>query len=370
MSDRESHNLDPSEIYQNALCGFVSIDNHGVILQANNTLLQWLGFEKEEVIEKQTFPALLTMGGKIYFETHLMPLLQMQGGFTEVQLELRGANDKRIPVLLNAIGSDDGDPKSIHYHFTIIDITYRKRYEKELLLARKDAEDKAQRLREINEDLERFAHTASHDLQAPLRTLVGMISLLKKKKLIAEGSGKYFDLIEKNAKRMRLMVHDLLDHARVDKGNELFDLVDLNEVCEQAREALAAAEESDAADYQIETLPKVSGSEIQLVRLFQNLFSNAIKYRSDSKPLIKVESAEREDFYAISVSDNGIGFEQEHAERIFEFMERLHSSDKIEGTGIGLSSCKRIVKNHGGEIWATSSPGKGSTFTFTLPISK
>ncbi len=109
------------------------------------------------------------------------------------------------------------------------------------------------------------------------------------------------------------------------------------------------------------------GDKIQLVRLFQNLFGNAIKYRSDLNPQIKVEFEDKKDEILVMVKDNGIGFEQQFVNQIFGFMKRLHSHDKIPGTGIGLSACKRIVEIHGGTIGAKSEPGKGSTFYFTLP---
>ncbi len=370
MSSDRANTQNSNDIYQYALCGLLTINSQGEVLQVNKTLLEWLGYEKDLVVGKLNFRELLDVGGKIYFETHLMPLLQMQGGFREIQVDIKGAKGRKIPVLLNAIGDNEGRSDSSKYHITIVDITQRKHYESELLEARKEAELKTERLREINTDLERFAHVASHDLQAPLRTIVGMLSLVKKKGFVTDESKKYFDLIETNARRMRMMVLDLLEYSRIDKETEKLKPVDLNGVCSQAIEALGSSIDESSAEFQIDDLPKVAGSEIQLIRLFQNLFSNAVKYRSDAKPIIRVTAQAKGDFYAISVADNGIGFESENTERVFRFMERLHSKDEIEGTGIGLSSCKQIVKRHGGEIWANSSPGKGSTFTFTLPASE
>ncbi|MCA1762643.1 MAG: PAS domain S-box protein, partial [Flavobacteriales bacterium] len=271
-------------------------NSHGDITQVNSTLLKWLGHEKDQVVGKLSFRDLLSVGAKIYFETHLMPLMKLQGGFTEVQVEMKGLKGRKIPVLLSAIGVDGGNPDSSHYHFTIGDITQRKLYEKELLKARKDAESKTERLREINTDLERFAHTASHDLQAPLRTIVGMLSLVRKKGLVTQESKKYFDLIDKNARRMRMMVLDLLDYSRIDSETDKLKAVDLNDVCRQAIEALGETVEESGAEFQVDQLPEVTGSEIQLSRLFQNLFSNALKYRSEQKPMIRVESKVDGDF--------------------------------------------------------------------------
>jgi len=365
-TDPYSENI--KDIYQNSPCGYMSIHADGTIININNTLLKWLGFERREILLEKKFQDLLSKGGKIYFQTHLIPLLQMQGEFLEINMELKGKHSVQIPTLINAKKVEESDAKTT-YRLSILDITQRKLYEKELLLARKEAERKAQRLEQINEELERFANRASHDLQAPLNTLTAILYLLEKDEHIKEGeeSEKLVSLIKKNTSYMRKMIRDLLEYTRMDEDKE-FKPVSLNDALENAIEILNDDINNNNAVITSSDLPVVKGAESQLVRLFQNLLSNAIKYRSEENPVIKIELENAEDFYTIRVIDNGIGIDQKYEQKIFEFMERLHGNSEIEGTGIGLSTCKRIVENHGGEIGVNSEEGKGSTFYFTLPV--
>lgn len=366
ITDPYSENIE--DIYQNSPCGYMSVLADGTIISVNNTLIKWLGFEREELVFEMKFQDLLNKGGKIYFQTHLIPLLQMQGEAVEINMQLRGKGSKKFPALINAKKVDDSGEKTI-YRLSVLDITQRKRYEKELVLARKEAEEKAKKLKQINEELERFAHRASHDLQAPLNTLSGIISLLEKKDLIkkSEESEQMVSLIKRNARQMRLMIRDLLEYSRMD-GVKTFEPVSLDDALDQALELLNDGIQKTGAVVNRSELPVVEGVKTQLTSLFQNLISNAIKYRSEEDPVISVESELTGDFYTIRMKDNGMGIEQKYRGKIFEFMERLHSNEEIEGTGIGLSTCKRIVENHGGKIGVDSEPGKGSTFYFTLPV--
>ena len=252
----------------------------------------------------------------------------------------------------------------------MLDYTQRKQYELELKKAREKAEQTVQRLKQVNQELGQFAYTASHDLQAPLNTISGLMSLMEENGYFSpESEGKkFFSLIKSNTHRMKLMIKDLLEYSKID-GDELeFEAVSLNEVCEFALEMIREQVNKNNATFIIPELPKIHGDKIQLVRLFQNLFGNAIKYRSIADPLIKVRFENNGDEIKVLVKDNGIGFEMAYADQVFGFMKRLHSHDSISGTGIGLSACKRILEIHGGSIGARSAPGKGSTFYFTLPI--
>jgi light-regulated signal transduction histidine kinase (bacteriophytochrome) len=341
----------------------------GEIINVNNTLLKWLDFERDEIVGQKFFPDLLGIGGKIYFESHLMPLLQMQGEVSEINLELIGKGTIQIPVLMNMkrVQRNSGDEPV--YWISVLDITQRKHFERELIKAKKEAEETSLRLKQLNEELERFAYIASHDLQAPLTTISGIVDLIESKNLMVPGalSEKLFSMITSNTKRMKMMINDLLEYSKLDDNSTGFEPVPLNEICRQALELMDAEIQQCQAVYHIPELPTVLGVKIQLVRLFQNLFSNALKYRSKAIPEVTVSWEKTENFYIIRVKDNGMGFEQEYEHKIFGFMERLHTNDAIPGTGIGLSSCKRIVEKHGGQIGVESSPGKGTTFYFTLP---
>lgn len=368
---KQKKNIESAEdLYENAPCGYLSIRTDGQIIKVNSTLLKWLNFQRKEVVSKKLFQEILGRGGEIYFESHLKPLLQVQSEVTEINMTLEGKGDIQIPVLINAkrVKSDD----QTIYRFSVLDITQRKMYENELIKERKKAEEAMIKVSQINEELERFAYRASHDLQAPLKTISGIISLIKVKDMIKPNSkiGKYFSMITKNTKRMSLMVDDLLEYSKLDGVKIKNDPISLNDVCDEAIELLYESVQKHNVEFSIDHLPTAKGNRIQLQHLFLNLLSNAIKYRSDKSPFIKISATEDGDMCKVFVKDNGLGIDQKFSEKVFEFMERLHSNDEISGTGIGLSTCKRIVENHGGEIGVDSEPGKGSTFYFTIPLHK
>jgi PAS domain S-box-containing protein len=279
-TDPYSENIE--DLYQNAPCGYFSMLPGGMIISINNTLLKWLDYKREEVVYEMMLQDLLRAGGKIYFQTHLMPILQIEKEVSEINMELRGRGSIKIPALINAKKEEDSDGQSF-YLFSVLDITQRKLYENELIKARIEAEKKAERLRQVNEELERFANRASHDLQAPLNTLSGIVFLLEKKGLIIENeeSEKLLNIIERNTKRMRTMIRDLLEHSKMDSDSADFESVSLNMVCKEVIELLGDEIKNSGADFKISDLPEVKGIKSQLVSLFQNLFSNAIKYRSE-----------------------------------------------------------------------------------------
>lgn len=358
------------QLLDNAPCGYLQIDGDGFILKINVTLRRWLGYGVGEEISTHSIDELFNKGGKIYFQTHLLPILQFQGEISEINLTIVRNDLSTFPALINAKRDANEKDNIQSFSVFILDITQRKKYESELLKERKNAEEAVEKLRQINRDLEQFAYTASHDLQSPLRTISGMIQLLEKKKVIEPGSEgeKLFSLIKSNSDQMRLMVRDLLEYSKVNASQLEYSTVSVEEVCRQAIGLLKEDVEKNQAVFDISEMPIIKGSKSQLIRLFKNLFENSIKYRSEATPLIKVTPNTKDELLQIEVSDNGIGFEKEYATEIFSFMKRLHTKKDIPGTGIGLSACKRIMENHGGSIFATSEPGKGSVFKLQFPL--
>lgn len=357
------------QLLDNAPCGYLQIDRNGAVLRMNNTLRRWLGYEADEEIGPCLVEDLFSVGGKIYCQTHLLPLLQIQGEVSEINLTMIAKNAVRFPTLVNAKKDADETSEEQTFSVFIVDITQRKNYERELLKERQKAENAVQKLKQANNDLEQFAHIASHDLQGPLRTISGLISLMEKKKIIEPGfeAQKLFSLIKSNSSRMNLMVRNLLEYSKVDDNQSDFSPVSIEDICQQALELLREDVEKSQAIVNISEMPVIAGSKPQLIRLFQNLFENSIKYRSEKPLVIDITLNTTDDFYHIQVKDNGIGFEMEYATKVFSFMKRLHSNDDIPGTGIGLTGCKRIMRNHQGSINVESEPGKGSVFKLQFP---
>lgn len=358
-----------ADLYQNAPFGYLTMRVDGLIIHANDTLLHWLGYKREAFVFVKSLRHILGIGDRIYMDTHLMPLLQMNGFVDEINVSLVDADGVKFPGLLSANCAETTETNERTYRVAVMRFSQRKRYELELREARLQAEKQAARLAQINQELEQFAHTASHDLQAPLNTILGLMSLLEKRGHIQpDGQGaKYYELIRSNAQRMKLMIKDLLEYSKLDGESSPFEPVSLSEACAAAVEMLEAEVSKHKARISIEDMPAIEGDKIQLARLFMNLIGNAIKYRSDADPVVSIRAKETPGMVTVYVNDNGMGFDSRHTELIFGFMKRLHSHDHIAGTGIGLSACQRIVELHGGTIGAESEPGRGSTFFFTLP---
>ena len=235
-----------------------------------------------------------------------------------------------------------------------------------LLEKRKRAETE---LKQSNAELEQFAYIASHDLQEPLRMVTSFTKLLGQRysgQLDADAD-QIINFAVDGATRMQGLIEDLLTYSRVGTRGKAFEPTDCEAVFETALSNLGLLVQENSASLQKGPLPTVIADGGQLVQLFQNLISNAIKYRSEQLPEIYVEAEHQASQWLFWVRDNGIGIDPKHAERIFRVFQRLHSRQQYPGTGIGLAICQKIVERHGGHIWVESEPGQGSTFYFTIP---
>jgi len=219
-----------------------------------------------------------------------------------------------------------------------------------------------------NEELERFAYVASHDLQEPLRMVASFLQLLQKKydQQLDDTARKYINFAVDGAERMKILILDLLEFSRISSLEEDHTVIDLNKVVAKIRMALKTVIDESQAKINVSFLPKVCGNESQLSQLFQNLISNAIKYRDGLIPEIEIIYGETPGHWQFCVQDNGIGIDAKFYEKIFIIFQRLHNKNHYAGTGIGLAICKKIVELHGGKIWVESSKGNGSKFYFTI----
>ena len=230
--------------------------------------------------------------------------------------------------------------------------------------------EQTEELERSNRDLEQFAYVASHDLQEPLRKVASFTQLLQKRYggQLDERADQYIEFAVDGAKRMQRLIQDLLGFSRVGRvTGELTD-VDLADVLAQALDNLGEAVVESGATVTHDALPVVRGERTLLVQLLQNLVGNAIKFRDPDRPPVVHLSAEREgDEWVLRCRDNGIGIDEQYADRVFVIFQRLHAKDVYEGTGIGLALCKKIVEFHGGRIWIDPPDGDGSSIRWTLP---
>ena len=232
-----------------------------------------------------------------------------------------------------------------------------------------EMEKKTEDLLRSNKQLEQFVYIASHDLQEPLRTISNYVNLFEEdyKDKLAESSVKYLDRITKATRRMQLLITELLEYARVGRTQEAA-AVDCNILLEEVSKDISASIEESGAVIQSGILPIVYGNFLELKSLFQNLISNAVKFRKKDVPLVvQINALSNPDEWIFAVKDNGIGIERKFHERIFLIFQKLHNEREYSGTGIGLAHCKKIVEVHKGRIWVESEPGTGSTFYFTIP---
>lgn len=224
---------------------------------------------------------------------------------------------------------------------------------------------------EQQRELEMFATTASHDLRAPLRTIGGFVRSIKKDiessntERLLEHCQRVSDAVD----RMNRLIDGLLEYARLGRGDRPFAMVALNEVAQEVVSSLESTISDLAAQVEIEDLPEVQGDRLALYQLLQNLVANGLKFHNNrGTPSVRVCASRFDDSWRISVGDNGIGIDPQHADQIFQPFRRLHNQKEYEGCGLGLATCKRIIDQHGGRIWVESRIDQGTTFHFTIPV--
>ena len=265
----------------------------------------------------------------------------------------------------------------------IEDVTSRKEMEDELRQAHATLEERVDEqtvelkdvigeLMRSNEELERFAYVASHDLQEPLRTIASFTQLLERRYRgkFDKDADEFMDFVVNASIQMKEQIVGLLEYSRIARHGKEFNHVNTNDILDQTIDNLNSSIKESNAEITYDKLPSVTGDEIQLQRVFQNMISNAVRFRKCEEPLkihISAYTDEESNEYVFSVSDNGIGIEEQYSERIFVIFQRLHTRDLYQGTGIGLSIVKRVIERHGGRVWVESELGKGSTFYFTIP---
>ena len=286
---------------------------------------------------------------------------------------------KQTPVKLSLTTLDLNEGISLSIILT--DLTAQKATQQLLRDKNDELETINQSLERSNNDLQQFASVASHDLQEPLRKIQVFAGLLKEKEIELPGESKnYLQKIIQSSERMRNLIVDVLNYSRLSSTNAEISCVDLNEIVNELREDFELVIKEKKARLITGKLPCLEVNRGQIRQVFQNIISNALKFsKTNSEPEIVISSMMLKDkafdskarnngaFCLITIADNGIGFDEDYAKEIFQLFERLHTKDKYEGTGIGLSIAKKIIEKHNGSITAESEIGKGSTFKFILP---
>jgi PAS domain S-box-containing protein len=310
-----------------------------------------------------SFKLFATDGSPIAHDQCWMALaLKMDREYNGHEIVIERPDGQRLTVLAYANPIRDESGQLLGAVNVLVDVSDRKRAEEALA-------HQARELARSNADLEQFAYVASHDLQEPLRMMASFAKLLEQryKGQFDADADACIGYIVEGAIRMQGLINDLLTYSRVGRQGQPFASTDCRAVFEAACMNLRGAIEEAGATVTAGPLPVVMADSTQLVRLFQNLIGNAMKFRSDRPVRVDVGAKRQGSEWRFWVQDNGMGIEAPYLERIFLIFQRLHHRSEYPGTGIGLAIAKKIVESHGGRIWVESEPGTGSTFYFTLP---
>ena len=347
----------------------VTISAEGKITDVNEATIKATGVAREQLIGMDfsnyfTEPDKAEEGYQRVFA---------KGFVTDYPLTVRHKDGRLTDVLYNATiyKNEAGEVQGVFA--AARDITEKKATETELEKYRLHLEDlvkqRTEELARSNKDLEQFAYVASHDLQEPLRAVSGFVSLLERQlqDSLNAKTKEYMNFTVDGVTRMQSLINGLLEYSRIDTRGKPPERTDSSKPLADAVLSLQASIKESGAKITHDNLPTVNIDPVQLSQLFQNLISNAIKFRSDFRPEIHISAKRLDNAWRFAVRDNGIGIEPQYAERIFMIFQRLHTRKKYPGTGIGLSLCKKIVERHGGKIWVESEQGRGSTFYFTVP---
>ena len=303
-------------------------------------------------------------GSEFYVEISLSPIIAP--GRSLVSAAIRDVTDRKsitnkLRDTLQVLESKNNELEQFAY------AAIKDAHDKEIMTNK--LQETMLSLESKNKELEQFAYVASHDLQEPLRSVINVMDLFKiqYQSQLGADAAMYISFMHESTERMTNLIKGLLDYSRIGQKTER-ESVDLNKLLAEVMADLSSAISESKAEIEIPWLPTLNVYQVEIRLLFQNLIANAIKFRRQNEaPVIKIIAKEQPDnSWHFAVHDNGIGIEQKYLDRIFIIFQRLHTRDEYEGTGIGLSYCRKITELHGGKIWVESEPGTGSIFHFSI----
>jgi PAS domain S-box-containing protein len=359
------------DLYEHAPCGYLSTLPDGTIVRINQTLLDWLGHSRDAMLQGIRFQALLTIGSKMYYETHYAPLLQMQGFVSELALDLVHADGRVLPVLLNARQRRASSGTPLFNRITVFDATDRRRYERELLLARRKAE-------QVAKDKADLLAMLSHDIRNPLNALMVVVHLLDGSEL-TDTQKRFVNVIKSSSQNMLDLLNHILELSKAESSS--FALVETPLAIDSLVADVIANFEATAREKGLQLRASVSdavpalvvGDPVAIRQILTNLVGNAVKFTERGEVMLRVGARERAvDAVTldVAVSDTGIGIAPDVVERIFnEFTQASYETAmRFGGTGLGLSITRKLLALYGSTVQVSSVPGQGSTFSFRLRL--
>lgn len=361
--------MDAVHLLQEAPFAYIMLDERMTIVYANEKFFEWTNASKDEVLHKKTLIDFISPGDKIFLETHILPKLHIQKSVSEVYTSLISKQNRKTPVLLN-FKLHETQQSDIVYLIAAARIQIRKVLEDEWITAKSNAEENLNKLMRLNAHLEKFIQSTIHDLKAPLNNIIGLLDLVETSELhkIDSEISTFLNLMKKSSSSLKSLIDQLLINSNYNlliKPRKIYLSDLINEVI-------------DLFQYQIKKLEAVlhidvssiyiNADKLQMMRVFQNIIDNALKYRDPKRtPEISIKGFYDDDSICIIITDNGRGINQNELPGIFKFRKQI--SDDINSQGIGLYNCARIIESHGGMIECFSKEGEGTTFKIQLPHS-
>lgn len=333
-------------------CGYFEINNDGFYKLVSNTWLQWTNYGENELIANYTFSGMIAEESKNQYDEIFLSLMK-NGSVHHRQLRVVRKDLSEFLVLVNANRMRSGTG----YCFTCFDISEREIAE--------------QKIRQLNEDLESFTYSISHDLRAPLRSIEGYTRILidEQGAALSDQARKLLDVVIRNTIRMDALLESLLSFSQVSRKEIKKTLVDVKQMVCSIVEDLKEENPSRCVVVSVDDLPDCHADPGLLRQVWINLLSNAFKYtRKNSETIIRINGSVQGNLVTYNVTDNGTGFEMEYAHKLFQVFQRLHTTKDFEGTGVGLAIAHKIITKHNGKIWAESKLNEGASFHFSIPF--
>ncbi|MEI6682511.1 MAG: PAS domain S-box protein [Bacteroidota bacterium] len=367
LADANAHLISHADriedLYNKAPCGYHSIDPTGIIMEINDTELEWLGYSRNEIVGKININDLFTETSKHVFTDKYLNFKD-KGFSRDLELEFVTRSNMIFPVLVSSMAIYDHDGTYVKSRSSVVNF-------KEVKRAREGLIEKARLLEETNLELEAFTYSVSHDLRAPLRAIDGYTRIL------VEDYGAQLNkdaisvaaVIRENTHKMGNLIDDLLAFSRLGKTEMFKARVDTQELIDECLVELKTTIPEKTIVSVKSPLLHVEADRSLLKQVWINLLSNAIKFSSKVvKPEIEISCTRENDQAVFKIRDNGVGFDMKYSKKLFGVFQRIHSQREFEGTGVGLAIVHRIITRHGGSVWADSEPVKGATFYFKLKL--
>jgi PAS domain S-box-containing protein len=343
------------DLYDHAPCGYHSLDDKGLFVNINNTLCEWLGYSKEQIVNKMNFTDIISENDKATFADRFEKFKE-QGEIYDLEFCFKRKNETEFPVILSAIAIKDEEGRYVKSRSITINNTDRKKAEMEI--------------KNLNHELEAFTYSVSHDLRAPLRSIDGYARILQEDyatTLDDEGK-RVLNVVMNNARRMGKLIDDLLDFARLGRKEITRTQVNMTIVVNNIVKELVDQERGRHIDVQVHSLEPAAVDMDMIRQVWENLISNAVKYSGKKEAaVIEITSSKKAYETVYCVKDNGVGFEMQYVGKLFGVFQRLHKIQDFSGTGVGLAIVRRIIERHGGKVWAEGKINEGASFYFTIP---